>query len=221
MTLALVPAATTASAQTSVHDFDLGGSAQIASEDCIRLTPDAPYRSGSAWFREPVDSSRPFEVHLSLVLGDKDAAGADGIAFVLHPGKQTGWRGEGMGFTGLSPSLAVEFDTYQNRHLADPVQDHVAVMVNGDPLHARPNAVRLGNLEDGRRHPLHIEWRPSDGVLRIRLDGADRISVPAETLRLLFGQEAILHWGMTAATGRSSNDQLICVEELLLSWVTP
>jgi len=213
--------ATEAAAQSSVRDFDLGGSAQIASEDCIRLTPDAPYLSGSAWFRMPVDLGRPFVVRLSLVLGEKDAPGADGIAFVLHPVMRTGWRGEGMGFTGLSPSLAVEFDTYQNRHLFDPVQDHVAVVVNGDTFHAGEDFVLVDNLEDQRRHPLVIQWSPEESLLRVRLDGSERAAVPAEMVRQLFGEQTSLHWGMTAATGRLSNDQLICLEELLLTQRTP
>ncbi|MEL6760894.1 MAG: hypothetical protein AAFP04_10880, partial [Myxococcota bacterium] len=99
-----------AHAQSSVNEFRLGGSAVVLDDECIRLTPDGPYTTGSAWFERPVDLSEPFEVRMSIVLGDKDREGADGIVFVFHPEMSTGFRGEGMGFSGLVPSLGIEFD---------------------------------------------------------------------------------------------------------------
>ncbi|MEO1339250.1 MAG: L-type lectin-domain containing protein, partial [Myxococcota bacterium] len=158
--------------QSSVQDFHLSGSASIISRDCIRLTPDRPYRSGSAWFKTAFDLGRPFEMKLSIVLGEKDLDGADGIVFVFHPTIQTGARGEGMGFAGLIPSLGIEFDTYQNRHLNEPPSDHMAFMRNGQTFHfdGRNGVVELKNLEDGARHPLRIVWRPKAGQLQVYLD---------------------------------------------------
>ncbi|MEM1023536.1 MAG: L-type lectin-domain containing protein [Myxococcota bacterium] len=205
-------------AQTSVEEFELGGSAQVVSRDCIRLTDDHPFLSGSAWFHRPLDLGKPFELRLSLVLGMKDTQGADGIAFVLHPGMGTGWRGEGMGISGLSPSVAIEFDTYQNHHLGDPAEDHLGVVVNGDPFHSGAKPVQLRNLEDGQRHRLRIDWTPETGRLRVYFDDVQRLDVPGSMLEQVFGPKPILHWGMTAATGRLSNDQQICLEELLLTY---
>ena len=123
------------SAQSDVKDFRLGAAATILNDECIRLTPDVPYTSGSAWYENPIDLSGPFEMVVCLVLGEKNVDGADGIAFVFHPTMRTGWRGEGMGFSGLSPSLGIEFDTYQNYHLADPEADHLAIMPKGQAYH--------------------------------------------------------------------------------------
>lgn len=204
-------------AQTSVHEFRLGGSAAVLDEECIRLTPDLPYVSGSAWFREPVDPSRPFEVRMSLVLGSKDAAGADGIVFVLHPGPGTGRAGEGMGFAGMAPSLGLEFDTYRNLHLGDPVSDHLAMMQDGGRHHldGEPPVV-LGNLEDGARHPLRIQWEP-DGELEVYLDGRRVAAYPSRLLTQTFDGRPRIYWGFTGGTGRLSNAQDVCIEKQLLS----
>jgi len=211
----LLPA--TALAQNSVKEFELGGSASFLDDECIRLTPDTPYQTGSAWYDEPIDLSKPFEMRVSLVLGAKDLEGADGIVFVFHPTKQTGYRGEGMGFAGLVPSLGLEFDTYQNHHLLDPAGDHLAAMQHGRSFHGdgvRP--VALGNLEDGRRHPLRIVWSPSAGTLEIHLDGELRASYPATFVTKTFDGTPMVYWGMTAATGRLSNPQDVCIENLLI-----
>jgi hypothetical protein len=211
-------ASASASAQSSVHDFQLRGSARVEGEDCIRLTPDVPFVSGAAWFREPVDLGRPFDVQLSLVLGEKDQRGADGIGFILHPTTGNGFRGEGMGFSGLVPSWGLEFDTYQNVHLNDPASDHLAAVVDGRTFHALGDrVVRLGNLEDRTRHPLRIQWRPTEGRLVVHLDDEPRASFPSETVRRALDGRSTVYWGMTAATGRLSNEQLICFEAFLLA----
>ncbi len=209
--------ASDAFAQSSVHDFELGGSAFLLSDECIRLTPDQQYVSGSAWFRSPVDLNRPFEMKVKLVLGQKNEDGADGIVFVFHPSKQTGFRGEGMGFAGLVPSLGIEFDTYQNFHLNDSAADHLALMANGQLFHGEDvfRPVELGNLEDGKRHPLRLTWDPGAG-LKIVLDGKVRAAYPAAAVKGIFGDNFTVYWGMTAGTGRLSNVQDVCIEKLYL-----
>lgn len=213
---ALLAVPSVASAQSSVREFELGGSATFLGLQCIRLTPDLPFQSGTAWYPRPIDLARPFQMSLSIVLGPKDADGADGIAFVFHPAKQTGYRGESLGFGGLVPSIGVEFDTYQNLHLDDPAADHVAVIPNGRSGHFGTEPVQLPNLEDGERHPLEIAWDPLRG-LEIRLDGRLRARTPPELVLEVFKDIPTVFWGMTAATGRLSNPQDVCIERLKLS----
>ena len=204
--------------QSSVDDFRLGGSASVISADCIRLTPDEPYVSGSAWFKRPIDLKRSFEMQMSIVLGKKDDQGADGIVFVFHPSAATGFRGEGMGFAGLVPSLGIEFDTYQNRHLNDPPADHLALMTHGQRYHGEGGLgiVEVGNLEDGVRHALRISWDPRAGQLSVFLDGKLRASIRADVVKGIFGGQSVVYWGMTAGTGRLSNEQDVCLEKLFL-----
>jgi len=212
LSLLLVPLA---SAQSMVKDFRLDGSAYVLDDSCIRLTPDVPYQTGSAWFREAIDLSKPFDMRVQVVLGTKDLQGADGIVFVFHPQGETGYRGEGMGFAGLVPSLGIELDTYRNDHLDDPIEDHLTAMRDGRSWHsvdAKP--IKLPNLEDGQRHSLEIVWRPDPGKLEIHLDGVKRASYPGSMVTEIFGGTPKVYWGMTAGTGRLSNDQDVCFERL-------
>lgn len=213
----------TADAQSSVHDFRLGGSARVLDEECIRLTPDQPYASGSAWLEDPVDLTRAFEVRLGVALGRKNEQGADGLVFVLHPAARTGWRGEGMGFAGLVPSIGLELDTYQNFHLGDPADDHLALMRDGQRSHgpAGLGVVPLENLEDGARHPLRIAWDPEIQRLTVSLDGRERASVAIDLVADVFGGQSTVYWGFTAGTGRLSNAQDICIEKLYLARRAP
>jgi hypothetical protein len=197
-------------AQSSVNEFDLGGSAVALDDRCIRLTPDAPARTGSAFCQRSFTLEHPFEVAVSLVLGDRDELGADGIVFVLTPGApETGWRGEGMGFAGLVPSLGIEIDTYQNLHLNDPAGDHLAVMRDGRSWH-EDEPVEVGQLEDGERHSFVVQWTPSSGLI-VQLDGTVRARVPADEVRQTVGAGE-LRWGFTAATGRKTNRHDVCLE---------
>ena len=82
--LLLIPLlAIPATAQLNIQDFELGGSATKLNEQCIRLVPDLPYDSGSAWYKKAIDLNAPFEMKVCLILGCKDDEGADGIVFVL------------------------------------------------------------------------------------------------------------------------------------------
>ena len=210
-----------AGTQSSVKEFKLGGSAAILNEECIRLTPATPYVSGSAWFQNPMDLEYPFELTVDLVLGENDEMGADGIVFVFHPSMQTGYRGEGMGFAGLYPSLGIEFDTYQNYHLGDPAADHVAIMPHGQAHHARSmvGPIDLPNLENGAKRPLTISWNPGSKTLQVALDGNTVATYQGDIVKEIFGGNSKVYWGATAATGRKINYQDVCIRKLVYAMV--
>lgn len=219
--LLLIGMAPALRAQSSVSEFKLGGVAKVISEECIRLTPATPYVSGSAWFQNPMDLEYPFELSIDLVLGENDELGADGIVFVFHPTMRTGWRGEGMGFAGLYPSLGIEFDTYQNGHLGDPGSDHLAIMPHGQPNHrvSLEGPIALPNLEDGARHALTISWQPGEQTLRIMLDDQLRATYQGDIIGDIFGGNSKVYWGATAATGRKDNYQDVCIRKLVYAMV--
>ena len=198
-----------------VKNFELGGSAAVHGKDCIRLTPDAKWKSGSAWAKKSLDLSKPFDLQMDLMFGEKDELGADGIVFVLTPTQRTGWRGEGLGFAGLRNSLGIEFDTYQNWRQNDPAADHLALVANGVVRHMDDGSplVELPNLEDGQRHPLRIVWAPEQGRLEVFLDGELRATYPAAVVRNVLGANDKVHWGLTAGTGRKSNVQDVCFKK--------
>jgi len=203
-------------AQLNLTDFELGGSATKLNEECIRLVPDLRYDSGSAWYKKAIDLNAPFAMEVCLVLGCKDDEGADGIVFVFTPFARTGFWGEGMGFAGIQPSLGIEFDTYQNYHLGDPVEDHISVMANGETHHAVSlvKPIKVANLEDCKRHPLKIVWDPYDQLLRIYLDNELLVTYNRDLVKDIFQGNSGVYWGITSATGRLSNNHDICIKKL-------
>ena len=203
-------------AQLNIRDFELGGSATKLNEQCIRLVPDFQYDSGSAWYKRAIDLNAPFEMELCLVLGCKDEEGADGIVFVFTPFARTGFWGEGMGFAGLRPSLGLEFDTYRNYHLADPEDDHISIMANGETHHALSlvKPIPVSNLENCERHPLRIIWNPDEQLLEIYLDNELKVAYNQDLVNQIFRGNSGVYWGVTSATGRLSNNHDICIKKL-------
>jgi hypothetical protein len=209
----------TLSAQLDLDNFLLGANAKKLNEQCIRLTPDYPYARGSAWYKEAIDLTMPFDMQVCLVLGCNDEEGADGIVFVFHPTLNTGYWGEGMGFAGLVPSLGIEFDTYQNYHLGDPADDHLSVMRDGRINHhsSMIGPILLPNLEDCQKHPLRIQWQPTEQKLDIYLDGDLQATYEGDLINDIFQGRSTVYWGVTAATGRLSNHHDICIKKLLFA----
>lgn len=206
-------------AQSSVNDFLLGSSAQKLNEQCIQLVPDFPYSSGSAWYKRAINLNEPFSMNVCLMLGCKNDAGADGIVFVFHPELSTGFWGEGMGFAGLYPSLGIEFDTYRNYHLADPAADHISIMQNGLTHHGASllGPIQVKNLEDCERHPLRIDWDPQSEQLDVYLDNELSATYTGDIVNDIFFGNPKVYWGVTAATGRLSNDHQICIKKLVFA----
>jgi hypothetical protein len=207
-------------AQLNVEDFNLSGAATVVSDQCIQLVPDFQYISGSAWYKKPIDLTAPFEMEICLMLGEKDEDGADGIVFVFYPQiANTGFRGEGMGFAGLYPSLGLEFDTYSNYHLNDPTEDHLAIMTNGRIHHfsGTMEPILLGNMEDGARHRLKIFWKPAEQIMEVFLDNELKITFTSDLVNDIFQGNPSVFWGVTAATGRLSNNHEICIKKLLFT----
>ncbi|MEM1325656.1 MAG: OmpA family protein [Bacteroidota bacterium] len=198
-------------------DFFIDGYTQLISDQCFRLTPDEQWTAGSLWYREAIDLASPFELSLNVMMGCKNDSGADGIVLVFSPRPtRTGWAGEGMGFAGLSPSIGIEIDTWENDHLYDPAQDHIAIMANGNIRHgadlAGPKVVP--NLEDCRQHNLSIRWSPTSQKLTVSVDGKSTLTHSGDIVQTIFGGNSTVYWGITAATGRYSNKHEFCIKKI-------
>ena len=204
-----------------INSFKTHGDAIKAGQECFRLTSAMNWQGGSVWHKEPISLNAPFEMELKLRLGCKDFEGADGMVFVFHTEDDyTGYRGEGIGFSGLAPSLGIEIDTYQNYHLNDPSDDHIAVMSDGQVDHAYslagPVSVKAntGNIEDCKLHNFKIKWTPGSNLLEIYMDGQKRISLRENIVKNIFYGNPKVYWGVTAATGGKNNRHEICFEKL-------
>lgn len=206
-----------AAQRPAISDFRLSGDAVGAGGRCIQLTFDQRWSSGSIWYKEAISLKAPFEMELKVMLGCKNEDGADGMVFVFHPNdRRVGYAGEGMGFSGLRPSIGIEIDTWENEHLGDPSQDHVALLRDGSVAHYRnlegPNPIR--NIEDCTEHDLRINWYPGRQQLTIHIDGQQVLLYQGDLLREVFRGNDKVYWGVTSGTGQYSNRHSVCIEKL-------
>ena len=189
---------------------------------CFRLTQDAGFRNGSVWYSDKVNLKESFDLYFDIFLGCKDSDGADGIAFVLQPiSTNIGVAGGGIGYQGVTPSVAVEIDTWQNGDLNDPSFDHVAVQLNGNTTHGAGGGTVAGpftalasggNIEDCNWHKMRVTWNADTMVLRAYIDCNLRISYVGDIITNVFGGDSLVFWGFTSATGGFWNEHRFCLD---------
>lgn len=141
---ALVLAAPAGAASFSYPDFasttglTLSGDA-VQEGNLLRLTPALGNKSGRAFRSEAIDPQQSFQTSFALSMHDStccEISGvlkpADGMAFVLQSKGPTAGDGTGgsLGYGGIAPSLAVEFDIFFN--VGDPPTDHVGIVTEGN-----------------------------------------------------------------------------------------
>jgi gliding motility-associated-like protein len=201
------------------NPYYLIGSATQDNCNCYTLTQDLNSVNGSVWNIYKINLRDSFDFRFNVFLGSTDANGADGIAFVLQPiSTQIGTQGGGLGFAGVSPSIGVTIDTWQNTDANDPVFDHIAIQKNGDLGHGSSNNLagpvtalaNQDNIEDGKWHMLRVQWDPVSKVLKASMDGVDRVSVTVDMVADIFRNDPLVYWGFTASTGGARNLQRFC-----------
>jgi len=214
----LVIFAREANAQT-VNPYYMNGSASQENCNCYTLTPDQLTQSGSVWNINKINLTNSFDYRFDVFLGCADQAGADGIVFVLQPiSISVGTTGEGLGLEGVSPSVGVAIDTWQNFNNQDPYGDHIAIHRNGDLNHNSPNnlagpvpALASGeNIEDCKTHSFRIVWNAVTKRLRADIDGEQRVEATIDMVKDVFNNDPMVFWGFTAATGGAKNLQRFC-----------
>ncbi|MDB4655480.1 PKD domain-containing protein [Flavobacteriales bacterium] len=197
----------------------VNGSAQQLSCNCFRLTEAIGNQSGSVWNNSQIDLTEPFDFTFDVYLGSIPG-GADGIAFVLQPvSTLVGSTGGGLGYEGISPSLAMAIDTYDNGpSQSDPINDHVAIMANGSINHgsvdnlAGPVDALAGspNIEDDAEHLMRVSWDPITMTVNFYMDGDLRTSYTGDIVTDIFGGDPNVFWGFTGSTGGLNNRQEFC-----------
>ncbi|MFK7970247.1 MAG: gliding motility-associated C-terminal domain-containing protein [Bacteroidia bacterium] len=198
--------------------YALNGSARQEPNNCFLITPPTGFASGSVWFLNKVNIGVPFDLYFDIFLGCNDAQGADGIAFVLQQvSTNVGSAGGGIGYAGIRPSLAIEFDTWQNGSLNDPFFDHMSIQQNGITNHgsstlAGPVGILAGNAnaEDCQWHRLRITWNPTSRTMNVYVDCVLRLSYTGNIINTIFRNDPNVFWGFTGATGGGVNRQAFC-----------
>jgi hypothetical protein len=209
---------------SNVSSLTLSGDAQpIATSDgrVLRLTGALPNQSGSV-FGTATISAAAFSSSFAFRLTDlggtapdhNGRVGADGITFAIQPlSASLGVPGGGLGIQSISPSVAVEFDTYENVDFADPSSSHIGIDLNGNVTSVATVDV-TPYLNDGN---IWYAWIDCDGAtLTVSLS---QTSVRPDSPQLVYqlnvrdtiGAE-FAYVGFTAATGGGFQNQDI------LSW---
>ncbi|MFI5124183.1 MAG: PKD domain-containing protein [Chitinophagales bacterium] len=207
-----------ASAQEQ-NPYIINGNAFQENCNCYTLTKDLNNQAGSVWNKNKIDLRQSFDYKFNVYLGCKDASGADGIVFVLQPvGTSIGSSGQGLGFEGVSPSIGIPLDTWQNLDFNDPAYDHIGIYKNGDLVNGTPNTLagpvpalnNSANIEDCQWHTFRIIWDAPTTTLSAEIDGVPRVQTKTDLVKDIFLNNPELYWGFSAATGGESNLQKFC-----------
>ncbi|MGB0929782.1 MAG: lectin-like domain-containing protein [Chitinophagales bacterium] len=196
--------------------FQLNGNTIDVGGDCYRLTDTFNWQLSSIFSTNEIDLDQSFDLQMEMLFGVKD--GADGMSFVLQSQGNTalGVGGGGMGYETISPSVIVEFDTYQNNSpseglLNDPPDDHVAVLTNGSSTHVVGEYTTVANIEDIQYHDVRITWNATTNNLIVLLDCVEVINYTNDIVASIFGGDPDVYWGFTASTGGQNNRHEVCI----------
>ena len=186
---------------------------------------------GAAWSGSRFDLAESFCVEADVFLGDEDAPqseGADGIAFVLQPNDTAqGTAGGGLGYAGITPSFAVEYDTYWNPtedsyslRTGFELNDHMGLVLGGNAdVHTAGSTTptRVVDLEDEQWRATQIRWDADQRLLTVKLDqDADGIwdaedtiynNVSVNLASTFASSNGLAYWGFTGSTGGLGNYQ--------------
>ena len=212
----------------TLSDFNIVRDATVSGNETT-LTPFNGGKRGMIWSEFKIDLDNNFSLEADLFFGDyypNDGSwsspgngGADGIAFVIQSLSNTeGGGGGGLGYRGISPSIAIEFDTFNNggKEPTDSRNDHAAIIKNGD-VAGNHSAITpyndLGNIEDGNYHRTIITWVASTQTFSMSLDGVLKQSVVYDIQNEIFSGNSKVYWGFTAATGGAYNIQKVKILE--------
>lgn len=187
----------------------------------LRLTPASEWTAGSAWSTTKQPLAGGFEVRFGMRMSQPGPAdllvqgntspGADGLVFVIQnqAANAVGTAGVGIGYGGMTSSLAVEFDTWLNQGEGDPSSNHVSVHTNGSGPNGTNEALSIGwanipgDLYDNQVHQVVVRYVP--GTLTVSLDGVTLVTTSVTLTNI--GGASILDpdgkaWvGFTSATG--------------------
>ena len=204
---------------------NLIGQASDLGSNCYIITQDNLNQVGGVWYDNAIDFSDDFTIYYQGNFGSKDFEGADGMALVFKGNSQPelGISGGGLSYQGISPSLIVEFDTWQNFDLGDPVWDHIAIMRNGSPNHNNPVTNLAGpiqasasnfNIEDGQSHEIKLEWVAASQVLIVYFDCIPRTQINLDVKNSIFSGDDSVFFGFVGSTGGNSNLHQVCLNRV-------
>ncbi|MDD3686081.1 MAG: BNR-repeat neuraminidase N-terminal domain-containing protein, partial [Bacteroidales bacterium] len=211
-----VPVGKTASADCNAVDAFTSNNNAYQNDDAgFIITRNTTSQSGSVWNNFKIDLTQNFSIEFDIYMGNHE--GADGIVFAMQGlCTSAGTNGSELGFGGITNSIGVEFDTYENGGWSDPVADHIAIISGGSVDHAAATnldgPVDVSNLEDGVWRSVIVEWIYSDvnsQTMRVTFDGTPQLTYTDDIITNYLGGSDETFWGFTGSTGAEYNLQKV------------
>ena len=208
---------------SQIFQLNGNGGQDWTGDNCYTLTSDMTGLFGSIWHKQKVDLSQDFDMSANLNFGTNTNPGADGITFTFQNlCTSVGIGGQDIGIGGVSPSLVIEFDTYQNTDYSDPANDHLAIFKNGVLNHGGANQLVAPVQIDptnavvttGIDYLVHILWSASSQTLSVLVNDNLRSTYTGDIVTQIFSGSPYVYWGFTAATGGYSNRHEVCILDL-------
>ena len=195
---------------SNVSQLSVNGDAATVN-NVMRLTAAERQQSGSFFFDEPirVNDDTSFSTEFQFQIGG-GTNGADGFTFMLQNDRigdrALGAFGGGVGYEGISRSIAIEFDTYQG--VQDPNNNHISILSNGDITNALVNASSPFDLNSGEILNAWVDYDGISNELMVYLSDTSarpQTALVSTTLDLsdIVGDRARV--GFSAGTGGASN----------------
>ena len=190
----------------------------------ITLTPAIGNRRGFAWSENQISLLSNFSLQFDVYLGTRDTSGADGIVFAFQDdaagNAAVGEFGGALGMGGVSPAVAVEFDTWNNGGTFNDISDDHTMIYNPQGYSQNSSdgqqyssTYSLGNIEDGQWHSVQLDWDAATKTLSYSFDGNIVTSTNEDFINDVFGGDPNVYFGFTAATGGSYNEQKVCITD--------
>jgi hypothetical protein len=203
-------------------DLTLNGSAKIVTgpngNSVLWLTPAEESQAGSAFTTNsiPLGPSYEFSTFFQFQMTDPGIYGAsDGMTFTFQTESATalGVGGGGLGYQNITPSVAVEFNTWQNVPY-DINDNDVAVLTNGNITGlgpqtpygitgCQPSTGVFGCMSNGDLWSVWIDYNGTTLHVAIADNSttrpADLVSYPIDIAGILGQNSAFI--GFTAGTG--------------------
>ena len=197
---------------TDVSQLQLNGDA-IQAEDALRLTPAQKGQRGSSFYQQAlvIDADTSFSSEFQFQVSG-GTGGADGFTFMLQNSSlelgALGRVGGGLGYGGISQSLAIEFDSYFN-FTFDSNNNHVSVLRDGNNSAALATATAPSDLNSGDALNAWVDYDGELDLLEVYLSNTTdkpETSLVSHKIDLVevLGEQAFI--GFSAATGGGVNN---------------
>ncbi|MFC3750632.1 hypothetical protein ACFORK_28485, partial [Paenibacillus sp. GCM10012306] len=207
---------------------------KVSPKRILRLTSGADGRAGGSYYGTVFSKQRiysqnnfSFSTYFSFRFTEQgfargfDAAinnpsglpGADGITFTVQTMQSNaGTVGSGIGYSGITPSFAVKFDTYRNTELGDPSDSYIGLGVNGNINNTLPTYDLLPRgykLKDGSVYHAWIDYDGSTKNVKVYINkglnnrntAIKALDVSNVDLGMIFKNQDSVFAGFTASTG--------------------